>query len=602
MRPCPCLPLDVDVHLTDFGRAFPKNIAVTGVTATPRPKSVQRASRQPSAPSIFNASPLPVTGVPVRLHIEADEKKRDLEKKVDIDGGATVTVEFSLSEVAEGLWRGYVEAGTGDDLPFDDRRYLALSLATPLSVLVVDGDPGRTTFESETYFLQAALRLAPPGERYAKTPFDTRPAELVGAAALPDLEKTDAVVLANVESLSAADARRLAEFVERGGGLVVFTGDRVKAESASALNAAGLGVGDVIGPATATELAWRLERWESGHPILRPLSDPEHGDLRRPAFSAITKIKPAADAHVLAWFRGGEPALLERTHGRGKVLWFASACDRSWSDWPRGRLYVPLVHQMLSYVSGLSEGGRIREETAAGDRRLRVSLSPRDCFTWPTPIPTSRRPRAAPRASSPAATASGFRSPWPRAPWPRHQGADCPTTVYAMEEIWPWLALTLMRLLARGEFSRQPDGGITFSPVGPMKPAKMDLNAKGTTVTLLTIEPKELKFLARFEHVWASLRRYQVRQGLCLSFLAAALGLVVLVVADFMPGHTLGGPCDGPRRGSCIAAISLSAPSGSSARCAGGPNGGQPSRSKASSPSSASGSVPSSSTRGSRRS
>ena len=35
-------------------------------------------------------------------------------------------------------------------------------------------------------------------------------------------------------------------------------------------------------------------------------------------------------------------------------------------------------------------------------------------------------------------------------------------------------------------------------------------------MSLATSEPQEPKFLARFEHVWASLRRYQVRQGLCL--------------------------------------------------------------------------------------
>ena len=72
---------------------------------------------------------------------------------------------------------------------------------------------------------------------------------------------------------------------------------------------------------------------------------------------------------MLAWFRGGEPALLERTKGRGKVLWFTSACDRAWGDWPRGRMYLPMLHQMVAYVSGLAEGGRIRQEIAGDDRK-----------------------------------------------------------------------------------------------------------------------------------------------------------------------------------------------------------------------------------------
>ena len=38
-------------------------------------------------------------------------------------------------------------------------------------------------------------------------------------------------------------------------------------------------------------------------------------------------------------------------------------------------------------------------------------------------------------------------------------------------------------------------------------------------MSLATIEPPKPKFLTRFEHVWASLRRYQLRQGLAWWFL-----------------------------------------------------------------------------------
>ena len=128
---------------------------------------------------MLNASPLPISKCPVRLHVEAGERKRDLERAIDLEGGATASVAFPLEALPEGLWLGHVEASTGDELPFDDRRFLALRVAPPARVLIVDGDPGRAPYESETYFLQAALRLAPPGERYAKTPFDTRTVDLV---------------------------------------------------------------------------------------------------------------------------------------------------------------------------------------------------------------------------------------------------------------------------------------------------------------------------------------------------------------------------------------------------------------------------------------
>ena len=52
-------------------------------------------------------------------------------------------------------------------------------------------------------------------------------------------------------------------------------------------------------------------------------------------------------------------------------------------------------------------------------------------------------------------------------------------------------------------------------------------------MSLATIERPKPKFLDRFEHVWASLRKYQLRQGLAWWFFIVALGLTLLVAADF---------------------------------------------------------------------
>jgi hypothetical protein len=59
-------------------------------------------------------------------------------------------------------------------------------------------------------------------------------------------------------------------------------------------------------------------------------------------------------------------------------------------------------------------------------------------------------------------------------------------------------------------------------------------------MSLANSDPRDPKFLTRFRHVWTSLRRYQVREGLGWSFLAGALGLAVLAAADYrleLPGN-----------------------------------------------------------------
>lgn len=53
-------------------------------------------------------------------------------------------------------------------------------------------------------------------------------------------------------------------------------------------------------------------------------------------------------------------------------------------------------------------------------------------------------------------------------------------------------------------------------------------------MSLATSEPTATKFLNRFEHVCASIRRFQVALGLCWTLLAAVLGFTLLTVADFL--------------------------------------------------------------------
>ncbi|MDR3636295.1 MAG: BatA domain-containing protein [Isosphaeraceae bacterium] len=437
------LPADVDVRLADFGRAFPKNVAVTA--AVVEPKTVRPGESALVRATVVNGSPLPLYKVPVKLHLEAGTAVRDMERAVDLDGGAAANVEFKLADLPAGSWRGHVEAAVSDDLPFDNRRYLAVAVAPPAAVLVVDGSPGRTAYDGETYFLNAALRLAPSGERYAKTPFDVETFPLVTGASLPDLDKARAVVLANVGELSAGDARRLGAFVEQGGGLVVFTGDRVRADSVRSLTAAGLGVGEVVGPEPAKELPWRIGRWEAADPVFRPFADPEHGDLRRPSFTTITLIKPSAETRVLATFRGDAPALLARSHGRGKVLWFATACDRGWGDWPRSRLYVPLVHQMVGYVAGLAEGGPVREETASGEEKPGIVERDGLLHVINTDSYESDMARCTPREF---ADRFGFRLPETKTSIVNQAAAKKPADDRLRgDEIWPWLALTLLGFL-----------------------------------------------------------------------------------------------------------------------------------------------------------
>lgn len=227
-------------------------------------------------------------------------------------------------------------------------------------MLVASGQQAGNPLLSETYFLESVLRLAPPGETYAASPYAADTVSLDGGGRLPVLDDYEAVILADVAALSHDELSRLSSFVKAGGGLLVFTGDLVTPATGDAFRAAGLAVGSIGEPRTARDLPWRLSRWDEKHPIFQPMSDPQHGDLRRWKFTTCTPIEPAADVQVLAEFSSGLPAILERQVGAGRVLWVATSCGRRWGDWNLSRMYLPVIHQLLGYEVGLAQGGRVR--------------------------------------------------------------------------------------------------------------------------------------------------------------------------------------------------------------------------------------------------
>jgi hypothetical protein len=353
------LPEDVESHLHDLGRSAVNNLAVT--EARPE-RAWLRPDEQTSLHiTVYNGGPFPVEELPIELKLANQGREITRREQVKIEPGTSLSLRLDLPPLAAGLWQGSVSIEASDDLPVDNVRHVALLAAPPYQVLLVDGRASPSPVLSSTYFLQAALRLAPEGEMYSASPFE--PKQIIAGDPLPNLDKVDVVVLSDVgNELDARDCRELADLVKRGGGLLVFCGENVTAERAGPLAAAGLTVGQIGGVQHATDLPIRLATWDSKHPIFAAFSDPQLGDLARLSFTACTKITPDKDAQVLATFKDGTPAVVEKSLGKGSMVWFASTADRRWSDWTRSRLYLPLVYQLLGHQSGLSAGGRVRDE------------------------------------------------------------------------------------------------------------------------------------------------------------------------------------------------------------------------------------------------
>ena len=339
-------PPGIEVAVVDVGRVLRGNLAVEDARAV-------RAEIRPGHPPlisahVFNAGAFPARDVIVRLTLEGAGETVRQSETISVDGLARREVRFSPAIGKPGLYRGSVEILAEDELPFDNRRWLAFEAKAPDAVLLVDGEPGATVFANETYFLEAALRLRLPQAGPSSTPYEPRRIAWDGGSGWPELKETSVVVLANVPDVPPGVADSLKRFVEAGGRLVIFSGGRVGPGGFVSLRKHDLLPAEVEG---TVDGPCRFDAWEPSHPLLGPFSDPQHGDLRSLSFLRLARLRPLEGSSVLASSRGGPPILVEARLGKGVILQWASAADNDWGDWAIQRLYLPVVHQMMGYLT-----------------------------------------------------------------------------------------------------------------------------------------------------------------------------------------------------------------------------------------------------------
>jgi len=116
--------------------------------------------------------------------------------------------------------------------------------------------------------------------------------------------------------------------------------------------------------------------------------------LRPVKFFLYERVQPLEGDAVPMRLGNGDPLLVEREIGRGRVLVFASAFDNIWNNLPVTSVYVPFVAEAVRYLTGaeaargealrgeVRELGRLRGSGAtvqvldpAGERVLTLSDS-----------------------------------------------------------------------------------------------------------------------------------------------------------------------------------------------------------------------------------
>ena len=330
--------------------------------------------------SLRNASDIPIRDLRILWSINGQELHP-----------TTITIE-PRSSVTSGLNHRIEEVGVheltvaiehADALLDDNRRSIAVDVIREIHVMLVDGDPSRQPLEGETDYLAVALSpFAFGGEEQpdAVRTSIIRPSQMEREI---QEQSPDIVVLANVAQILGKARESLVSFVNNGGSLILFDGDRIDVDSYNE-------------PWSAEDATWnlpaRLGPWvgsintQDGPPLpiggrnplyspwdilgeadQQPFADVDiHGYRQLSVDASVTENPDASDTDddvrsdsaprdlpIVLWTAAnGDPLAVSATRGLGRVVQFAIAGDTASTTLPLRMVYLPMMQQLVLDLAG----------------------------------------------------------------------------------------------------------------------------------------------------------------------------------------------------------------------------------------------------------
>ena len=289
---------------------------------------------------VLNRSGDAASNVPI--HLEVDGRSvQDLTISAAPHASASVT--FAPLTITAANTKASVRLGAAgqpvDGLERDNVFHFVVTPAAPVPVMVVS----QARPEANLYVSRALpIGDAPRFEISQQSP---------DALASDAMNRARLIILNDVPVNDTA-AAKLVTFVEGGGGLLIATGQRATWPGARAewLPAS---IGPPVDRTRGTPA--RLSGMDYGHAVFEPFRAPRSGDFSTSRFYSYRALGAGKNATVLARFDTGEPALVERTAGRGRVVVFASSLDLSWNDLALKPMFLPFLHQLGRHLSGYKE-------------------------------------------------------------------------------------------------------------------------------------------------------------------------------------------------------------------------------------------------------
>lgn len=302
-----------------------------------------------------------------------DEVKLSEDQLPALPPSATYSVVLHYSFKKPGVHLLTCRVDAGDDLPPDDCDSIVIEVVERVPVLLVEGSDGFAEMQQDAYLVRAALGQI-EGDESANWR-DVYEPRTIPPQRLESIDLTDfqAIVIPNLNELSDKSIDRLQRFVGDGGGLWLALGPRTDIDR---FNKRLFKFGDGLSPVGLSRIVDEssddfqkptINPFLKAHPATVELANNERLDTGDIKISRRFRLQmPAAPdtVSVLLDLSNGEPLVVEKQVGNGRVIVQAIPLRFQWSQLALSQAFVVLVHDWLGY---LTEPKATRHNLLPGD-------------------------------------------------------------------------------------------------------------------------------------------------------------------------------------------------------------------------------------------
>ncbi|MCX2742195.1 BatA domain-containing protein [Pontibacter anaerobius] len=308
------------VHLVPMAAASTANVTIDSVYL--EDEFIRAGAENTLRVLLTNTGVEAVEDLPVKLFIEEQQVSA---LSLDLPAKQSVEAVMSFRLSGGGVRKAYLVV---EDYPveFDNTYYFILSPSAPISIVEVADEQAGTLqqlYSNESIFRYTSFRS--------------------GTIDYAALAAADIVVLNGVESLPAALAATVANYVKEGGTLaVVPPASENRGAYTSLLQNLNLPASFLGTRADATKTS--LAAPDPNNPFFRSIFSDFDADMQMPR--AVRSLAWSRASDDILKYRGGAPFLSRFDRGNGFVYLMAAPLDEAFSTLPNHALFVPVMYRL----------------------------------------------------------------------------------------------------------------------------------------------------------------------------------------------------------------------------------------------------------------